>query len=293
MVEIRGRFKRIESVFNVTAARERPPCDNSSGSDHSPEETADLYELVASFIEKDGEITLTENNPKQEILDCLDNDLEDVKERLSKLLEGLYGGDERMEIVAAAEEAGKFVVGDINQEGTRKRQLMSFIRNKGFDAGLCKSRWDRFGKNTAGKYEYVDVICGGGGEHNRYIVETNLAGEFKIARPTKRYASILNQVPRVFVGTPQELKPLVKIMCHEMRRSMKHVGIHVPPWRRNGYMQAKWFGYYKRTSNELMVNSGCDTTASKGCKEEFWEVKGVKVMISQLTVAFNSSGVQV
>ncbi|KAF3559327.1 hypothetical protein F2Q69_00013941 [Brassica cretica] len=109
--------------------------------------------------------------------------------------------------------------------------------------GLCKSRSERFNNNdTAGKYEYVDVRCGG--DYNRYIVETNLAEEFEIARPTKRYTSIISQVPRVFVGTPEDLKKLVKIMCHEMRRSMKQVGIHVPPWRRKGYMQAKWFSFY-------------------------------------------------
>lgn len=159
--------------------------------------------------------------------------------------------------------------------------------------GLCKSSWERFGKNTGGKYEYVDIRSGG--DHNRYIVETNLAGEFEIARPTKRYLSILNQVPHVFVGTSEELKLLVRIMCHEMRRSMKHVGIHVPPWRRNGYMQAKWFGFYKRTSttnNYDMVNT-YDTTAFKGCKEEFWEAKGRKVMVGQLSVTFNVSGVEV
>lgn len=60
-------------------------------------------------------------------------------------------------------------------------------------------------------------------------------------------------------------------------------------------MQAKWFGFYKRTltttTNYEMVNS--DTTAFKGCKEEFWEAKGRKVMVGQLTVAFNASAVEV
>ncbi|ESQ29155.1 hypothetical protein EUTSA_v10023929mg [Eutrema salsugineum] len=283
MVEFRGRFNRIESAFNVAAARARPPCDNSSGSDHSPEDTADLSDLVASFIEQEGQVILpVKNDDQEEEMDSSDNGYDDVKERLQKLLEGLSGGEERLRILAAAQVVGKFV-GDILQDCAPKR--------------LCKSRWERFGKNTAGKYEYVDVICDGG-DRNRYIVETNLAGEFEIARPTKRYISILSQVPRVFVGTPEELKHLVRIMCHEMRQSMKHVGIHVPPWRRNGYMQAKWFGSYKRTwtINHEMVNntsSSVDTTPFKGCKEEFWEAKGLKVMVSQLTVAFNASGVDV
>ncbi|XP_006302608.2 uncharacterized protein LOC17894769 [Capsella rubella] len=288
MVEIQRRFKRTESAFNVAAARVRPlPRDNSSGSDHSP----DLSDLVASFMEREERIIIL---PEEEETSSDDNDLGDVKERLGKLLEGLSRGEERMRIVAAVTEVAEMFVGD--NISSPKRQLMAFLRNKGFDAGLCKSRWERSDKYTAGEYEYVDVQCDG--DHcNRYIIETNLTGEFEIARPTKRYLAILNQVPRVFVGTSEELKHFVRIMCHEMRRSMKHVGIHVPPWRRNGYMQAKWFGFYKRITsttaiNYEMVNSN-DMTAFKGCKEEFWEAKGLKVMVGQLSIAFNTSGVEV
>ncbi|KAL0736861.1 hypothetical protein Bca4012_013071 [Brassica carinata] len=288
MVEIRGRFKRTESAFNVAAARARPPCDNSSGSDHSLDETVNLYDLVTSFIEMEGE----KKNLEEEMEYSSDNEYEDVKEKLRKLLECLSVGEDRMKLMAATEAAGKFV-GDIVQHGSPKRQLMAFLSNKGFDSGLCESRWEKFGNTTAGKYEYVDVHCGR--DQNRYIVETNLSGEFEIARPTKRYASIISQVPRVFVGTPEELKKLMKMMCYEMRRSMKQMGIHVPPWRRNGYMQAKWFGFYKRTStttsHEMVDNTtniSVDTMGFKGWKDEFWEAKCLKVMVGQLSVAFNS-----
>lgn len=131
MVEIQGRFKRIESVFNVAAARARTPCDNSSGSDQSPEDTMDLSDLVAVFIESEGQMIKPVKNDQEEVMDSSsDKDLEDVKERLRKLLEGLYGGEERMRITAATEVAGKFV-GD----SSTKRQLMAFLRNKGFDSG--------------------------------------------------------------------------------------------------------------------------------------------------------------
>lgn len=60
-------------------------------------------------------------------------------------------------------------------------------------------------------------------------------------------------------------------------------------------MQAKWFGFYKRTSTTNYNNnsSSVDTAAFKGCKEEYWKVKDLKVMVSQLTVAFNASEVEV
>lgn len=34
-----------------------------------------------------------------------------------------------------------------------------------------------------------------------------------------------------------------------MRQSLKKKEMHVPPWRTNAYMQTKWFGSYKRTTN--------------------------------------------
>lgn len=125
MVETQARFKRIESAFNVTAARVHPPCDNSSGSDHSP----DLSDMVASFMEREGQIIL----PEEQETSSDDNDLEDVKERLRKLLEGLSNGEERMRIVAATTEVARTFVGDISSP---KRQLVAFLRNKGFDAGI-------------------------------------------------------------------------------------------------------------------------------------------------------------
>ncbi|KAL0873645.1 hypothetical protein Bca101_023350 [Brassica carinata] len=89
--------------------------------------------------------------------------------------------------------------------------------------GLCKSQWERFGNNPAEKYKYDDV---NGGDKNHFIVETNLAREFDIARPKVGYISLLAQLPRVFVGTPEELKQLVRIMSFEIRRSMKRAKTH-------------------------------------------------------------------
>ncbi|KAL0722919.1 hypothetical protein Bca4012_037518 [Brassica carinata] len=122
------------------------------------------------------------------------------------------------------------------------QHIFSSLGNSAFstkpspDLGLCKSQWERFSNNPAGKYKYDDVK---GGDKNRFIVETTLAREFYIARPTVGYISLLAQLPHVFVGTPEELKQLVRIMSFEIRRSMKRAKTHVPPWRRNGYMQAK------------------------------------------------------
>ncbi|CAN7035686.1 hypothetical protein IGI04_032492 [Brassica rapa subsp. trilocularis] len=293
MVEIPRRVDILAAAFDVEAARARLPCDSSSGSDHFPDETADLWDLVESFMDSEVK-ALPEDIPMEDKDDKsdVDDDYEDVKERLREICENLSGGGERRRIIEEVVNAREFV--------GEKRLLMAYLRDKGFDAGLCKSKWERFGKNTAGKYEYVDVNRG---EKNRFIVETNLAGEFVIAKPTTRYLSLLAQLPRVFVGTPEELKKLVRIMCFEIRRSMKRAEIHVPPWRRNAYMQAKWFGHYKRTSNEVVTrvkSCGCGprvgfeglakTATFNGYKEVERMRQGLKV--GQLTVAFTGSGVR-
>lgn len=113
--------------------------------------------------------------------------------------------------------------------------------------GLCKSRWEKIGRCPTGDYEYVDVNSGGA----RYIVEVFIAEEFTIARPSGAYAALLKLLPPVFVGKPEELKQVVRLMCNATRKSMRSAGIHVPPWRRLAYMQNKWFASYKRTINEF------------------------------------------
>lgn len=85
----------------------------------------------------------------------------------------------------------------------------------------------------------------------RYIVEVNLAAQFDIARPTNNYSSLLNIFPLIFVGKSEEMKKILRLMCTAMKVSMKKMDLSVPPWRRSGYVQAKWLGSYKRTTNEV------------------------------------------
>ncbi|XP_016554137.2 uncharacterized protein LOC107853679 [Capsicum annuum] len=126
-----------------------------------------------------------------------------------------------------------------------KRRLMSRLRDRGFDVGICKSKWERNGHVPCGNYEYIDVNM----IENRYIIEINLAREFEIAWPTTCYTSLLEIFPSIYAGKVDELKQVLRIMSRAMRKSMKKMDIHVPPWRQIGYMQTKWFDSYKRTIN--------------------------------------------
>ncbi|MCL7049200.1 hypothetical protein MKW94_000123 [Papaver nudicaule] len=247
-----GRFMRIAEGFNEGAKATRV-CAESSGSEHSAvEETSspnDLSDLVESFLERgddNAEVDFEEHEKdkkgsKDEFMD--DSETRDM---LKDLLSGRFEDDSevRRKIRDATELAYKDIGLNSSEDGF-KRRLMTRLRQRGFDAGLCKSRWEKTGQFPAGTFEYVDVIV----SRKRYIVEVFLVGEFTIARPTNRYTTLLEVFPQIFVGKPDKLKKVVKIMCQASNQSLKKNDMHIPPWRRNGYMQAKWLSLYKRTIN--------------------------------------------
>ncbi|PHT31008.1 hypothetical protein CQW23_27345 [Capsicum baccatum] len=240
------KFKRVTEAFDEVA---KARICESSGSEHSPasESVMNLSELVNSFLEGevivDDKLTeITDVNVDDNNNNCFDESK--IKENLKDLFDCDDGSKRR--IINAVKNAL-----DDEEENERssiefKRRLMSRLRDRGFDVGLCKSKWEKASNHTSGSYEYIDVNM----LSNRYIIEVSLAGEFEIARPTRCYAKLLDIFPNVFVGKVEELKQVVRIMSRAMKKSMKKMDIYVPPWRRLGYMEAKWFGSYKRTTNE-------------------------------------------
>lgn len=170
-----------------------------------------------------------------------------------------------------------------------------------FYIGLCKCKWEKNTRFPAGDYEYIDVNFAG----NRYIVEISLVTEFEIARSTDQYAALLDVFPLIFVGKMEELKQVVRLMCTAIKGSMKSMNMYIPPWRRIGYMQAKWFSSYKRITDEVATNrasSAFFTTRSIGfdarpvksynCRDDYGTKPAFRVC--HLTTAFyvDSPGMQ-
>ncbi|XP_007036591.2 PREDICTED: uncharacterized protein LOC18604176 [Theobroma cacao] len=307
MARIPVRFNRIAAAFNEAAMAPPVRLCESSGSDHSPEDLTDLSDLVNSFIESNCGVENDEGKIEQEKENENDGteanwSYSETKDMLRRLMvNNICDGNEDDEVKQKILLQTKLAcgsIGDMSSVGF-KRQLMSRLRDKGFDAGLCKSRWEKLERHPAGSYEYVDVNVTG----TRYIIEVNLAAEFEIARPTTSYTSLIDVFPRIFVGKPEELKQIVGLMCRAMRESMKSKGMKVPPWRQNRYVQAKWFAQYKRTTNEISAkkasqkNDAVTTTRSVGfetlptvsyyCRDNIATKGGLKV--GYLHAAFNSS----
>ncbi|CAJ1903014.1 unnamed protein product [Sphenostylis stenocarpa] len=140
----------------------------------------------------------------------------------------------------------------------------------GYDASVCKSRWEKSTFCPAGEYEYIDVIM----EKERMVVDVDFRSEFEIARPTKTYKTILQTLPYVFVGTCDRLQSIVAIASEAAKLSLKKRCMHVPPWRKVEYVRAKWISPYtcsrevkeeteekKHLVTELVLTAaGCETS---------------------------------
>ncbi|KAB2026871.1 hypothetical protein ES319_D06G250900v1 [Gossypium barbadense] len=297
MARIPVRFNKIAAAFDEAArastvvARQ---CESSSGSDHSSEDLSDLSDLVNSFIETgdhEGNKTAPEKEDDEHD-DGSESEPEgywsETKDALKQLVKN-KGDNVKVKIVGLVELACRNVLA-MSSEGF-KRRIMSDLRDNGFDAGLCKSRWEKFGRHPAGRHEYIDVNV----NRTRYIIELNLGGEFEIARPTTSYDSLIQIFPRIFAGKPEELKQITRLMCKSMRESMKSKGLKVPPWRRLGYMQAKWFAHYKRTTNDENLDKNASKNEATATKRSvgFEELPAVSFYCRDGFVANSKIGLKV
>ena len=100
---------------------------------------------------------------------------------------------------------------------------------------------------AAGDYEYIDVVVAAGEDgagaatsSSRLVVDIDFRSQFQLARPAPWYAHLWARLPAVFVGPRARLRTAVSLLCAAAQRSLRESGLHVPPWRRSGYMQAKW-----------------------------------------------------
>ncbi|XWS31504.1 hypothetical protein CRYUN_Cryun23aG0081900 [Craigia yunnanensis] len=112
----------------------------------------------------------------------------------------------------------------------------------GYDASICKSRWEKSLSYPAGEYEYIDVIVDG----ERLLIDIDFRSEFEIARSTKTYKSIVQMLPFIFVGKADRLQKIVAIVSEAVKQCLKKKGMHIPPWRKAEYVKAKWLSPHNR-----------------------------------------------
>ncbi|KAL8162745.1 hypothetical protein V2J09_014234 [Rumex salicifolius] len=133
------------------------------------------------------------------------------------------------------------IVEQQSKSSKRKDELRSIVTESlstlGYDASICKSRWEKSSSYPAGEYEYIDVVVAGG---ERLLIDVDFRSEFEIARSTGTYKTILQSLPFIFVGRADRLEQIVSALSEAAKHSLKKKGMHIPPWRKAEYMRAKW-----------------------------------------------------
>ncbi|KAF8696404.1 hypothetical protein HU200_037318 [Digitaria exilis] len=171
------------------------------------------------------------------------------------------------------------------------RHVAERLRDAGYNSALCKSKWTRSPDIPAsGEHSYVDVVVQTrSGKAVRVVVELSFRAEFEMARAGVEYRALVASLPEVFVGRADRLRGVVKAMCAAAKQCMKENNMHMGPWRKHKYMQAKWLGTPERTAAATAaVAAPVVPSVTAGSPE-----KQTKFRASMLTFDFGRTAVEV
>ncbi|GAB4841475.1 hypothetical protein Ancab_022191 [Ancistrocladus abbreviatus] len=276
------RTKRATDPFNekVRARIFERTTSFSSGSEHdgendlvSPSSTLCLSHLVQNFLDGENGAAPTGGEKDGQNSDSEDESVSsDSTAFLQDVINPMLKRNDRFrdDLLNHVTKAVEMYSVFRTKKSACNRNVMAYLHEIGYNAGICKTKWDTSpgGGLTAGTYEFIDVITQPESSSSpsnrcvRYFIDIDFAGEFEIARETENYSKVRNALPRIFVGKSEGLKRVVRVMCDEAKRSMKRNGLSLPPWRKNRYMQTKWFGPHRRTVNHLPSSSSAVAQAT-------------------------------
>ncbi|KAK4357100.1 hypothetical protein RND71_022710 [Anisodus tanguticus] len=159
-----------------------------------------------------------------------------------------------------------------NKACKRKDDLRKIVTDEllklGYNASICKSKWEKASSIPAGEYEYIDVIV----EGERVLIDVDFRSEFEIARSTGSYKAVLQLLPFIFVGRSDRLLQIVSIVSEAAQLSLKKKGMHIAPWRNAEYIKAKWLSPHTRTTAKP---NDTEAEAEREVKEELAESKEI------------------
>lgn len=125
-----------------------------------------------------------------------------------------------------------------------RRVVVNLLCDKGFKATLCTSRWTHTKKFPGGTHEYIQLTATTNTRKKQipFLIELEFRDQFKIAKACNEYHKLVNQLPEYYIGKPDYLNAIVRVVCDAAKRSMKEKKIHMGPWRKRSFMQMKWSG---------------------------------------------------
>ncbi|GLJ18793.1 hypothetical protein SUGI_0335530 [Cryptomeria japonica] len=242
---------RARLIRSCSCSDDVQPDYSTSGSDHGIESDMRFLEEDQQDVEGCAD-SLHDNgsddeSPADQLF--LEDQLRDILERVcsSVKLEELVLRDVRnaLGVTDASNASLSTEEAENHDKSYLRRFVMSKLRNAGYNAGICKSRWEQTSGCPAGDYEMIDVVS----DNHRLIVDIDFRVQFEIARPTAEYGRLVEQLPAMFVGDAEKLRDVIRTMCQAAKLSVRAKGMALPPWRKFGYVAAKWLGPYKRSTN--------------------------------------------
>ncbi|XP_042519605.1 uncharacterized protein LOC122093352 [Macadamia integrifolia] len=155
-----------------------------------------------------------------------------------------------------------------------RRDISKRLRIAGFDCATCLSMWCSSSEIPSGVHSYLDVVEKSEKEKEvRVVIELNFRAEFEMARASNEYKRLMNRIPEIFVGKEERLRSLVEILCLATKKSMEENRMHMGPWRKHKYMQAKWFGTCEQDDSmggDTTTAAGRGGQASYGLRANIW-----------------------
>ncbi|XP_078181503.1 uncharacterized protein LOC144575282 [Carex rostrata] len=232
---------------------------STSGSEHDS-----LSYLIHEFFENEyelGKSTLHPNSDDDSDSDTKSGSADRARQsadEIRKLLKQRNKCDPfRLQLYSNVEEAVEALAPFKLNRSCVNRAVMSRLREKGYDSGLCKARWEGSKGLSPGNYEYIDVMqIAVDGKKERYIVDVYFTAESEVAGPTDEYQTVLSALPEMVLARQEEMRPVLRILADEAKRSLKHRGLSLPPWRKKQFLIAKWLGPYRRTTNPVPASLG-------------------------------------
>ncbi|KAJ8545523.1 hypothetical protein K7X08_018106 [Anisodus acutangulus] len=145
------------------------------------------------------------------------------------------------------------------------KEMCSGLQNAGFNSAICKSKWRSSSDIPSGEHTFIDVVDNSSLKKGevRVIIELSFRAGFEMAKASEEYNRLVKCLPEVFVGKIERLLSLIKILCNAAKKCMKEKKIHIAPWRKQRYMQAKWLKTVERTvaNNKPPVSNAAEYTS--------------------------------
>ncbi|KAL2344051.1 hypothetical protein Fmac_005336 [Flemingia macrophylla] len=124
------------------------------------------------------------------------------------------------------------------------------LQNAGYNSAICKTKWKNSPNIPSGEHAFVDVIDSTNKKQDvRVIIEVNFRSEFEMAKASEEYNGLVRKLPEVYVGKVERLSNIIKVLCMAAKRCMKENKMHMGPWRKHKYMEAKWLGPCQRDTS--------------------------------------------